>query len=50
MALQLFQSYPSGRQQYVSFGNVASHRKNAAFGVPRGSVLGPLFYLLYMYK
>ena len=47
-ALKWFKSYLSDRQQYVTYNGVSSQLKNINCGVPQGSVLGPLFLLLYI--
>ena len=46
-ALQLIQSYLQGRTFSVKVGNTQSQPKRVLFGVPQGSLLGPLFYILY---
>ena len=46
--LKFFQSYLTGRKQKVKIDdNHVSDTKNVTIGVPQGSCLGPLFYLIY---
>ena len=48
VALSLMKSYLTGRDQYVSFNSTASDTLGIRYGVPQGSILGPLLFLLYM--
>ena len=48
-ALSLINSYLSSRKQYVSINNVNSSSKMINIGVPQGSILGPLLFLIYVH-
>ena len=47
-ALKLFESYLTDRTQYVQYDGFESERGPLSCGVPQGSVLGPLFFLIYV--
>ena len=48
LAYNWIKSYISNRYQYVSFDNVCSDRELITCGVPQGSILGPLLFILYI--
>ena len=48
IALKLFESYLSERSQKVTIAGVSSNWLNINSGVPQGSILGPLLFLIYI--
>ena len=47
MSLDLLKSYLTNRQQYTDLNGTESDLSNIDYGVPQGSVLGPLLFLIY---
>ena len=48
VALKWFKSYLCNRYQYVDIDGTESNYQQISTGVPQGSILGPLIFLIYM--
>ena len=47
-ALEFFRSYLSGRSFSVTLGDATSSTASLLCGVPQGSILGPILFMLYL--
>lgn len=47
-ALKIFESYLSDRQQIVKIGDFKSSPQQLSYGIPQGSIIGPLLFLIYV--
>ena len=48
VALKWFQSYLGSRMQYTVYNDCLSSSTSIRYGVPQGSILGPILFLLYI--
>ena len=48
LALQWIKSYFSNRTQFIQINDTRSSEEIISCGVPQGSILGPLFFILYI--
>ena len=47
-ATKILINYLEGRQQQVKIGNTLSESRDITYGVPQGSILGPLLFLIFI--
>ena len=48
LGLRWFRSYLNGRKQFATVGESRSQMSDVIHGVPQGSILGPLLFILYL--
>ena len=48
LAYRWFENYLSNRKQFVSIGNVSSQYTDLICGIPQGSTVGPILFLIYI--
>ena len=46
--LKWFESYPTDRLQLVTYDGIQSEINSVKCGVPQGSILSPLLFIMYM--